>query len=330
MKRRAFITLLGGAAAAWPFATRAEQGERVRRVGVLSAVAENDASEQRRQAAFRKRLDELGWKAGRNIQIDYRWSAGNADRLRIFAKELVELKPDLIVAETTPAAQAILAETRIIPIVFVVVSDPIGSGFVTSLNRPGGNVTGFMNMEPTMSGKWLELLKEIAPRLTRVALLFNPAVAPYTKPYLDPFKAAAASLGVEAVSAPVHELTHLKAVVADQAREPNTGLLIMADVFLWVHRADVIELAARYRLPAVYPQRDFAEIGGLLSYGNDRLDQYPRAATYADRILRGEKPSELPVQAPVKFELVINLKTAKLLGLDVPPLLQQRADEVIE
>jgi ABC-type uncharacterized transport system substrate-binding protein len=330
MKRRAFITLLGGAAAAWPFATRAEQGERVRRVGVLSAVAENDASEQRRQAAFRKRLDELGWKAGRNIQIDYRWSAGNADRLRIFAKELVELKPDLIVAETTPAAQAILAETRIIPIVFVVVSDPIGSGFVTSLNRPGGNVTGFMNMEPTMSGKWLELLKEIAPRLTRVALLFNPAVAPYTKPYLDPFKAAAASLGVEAVSAPVHELTHLKAVVADQAREPNTGLLIMADVFLWVHRADVIELAARYRLPAVYPQRDFAEIGGLLSYGNDRLDQYPRAATYADRILRGEKPSELPVQAPVKFELVINLKTAKLLGLDVPLLLQQRADEVIE
>jgi putative tryptophan/tyrosine transport system substrate-binding protein len=330
MKRRAFITLLGGAAAAWPFATRAEQGERVRRVGVLSAVAENDASEQRRQAAFRKRLDELGWKAGRNIQIDYRWSAGNADRLRIFAKELVELKPDLIVAETTPAAQAILAETRIIPIVFVVVSDPIGSGFVTSLNRPGGNVTGFMNMEPTMSGKWLELLKEIAPRLTRVALLFNPAVAPYTKPYLDPFKAAAASLGVEAVSAPVHELTHLKAVVADQAREPNTGLLIMADVFLWLHRADVIELAARYRLPAVYPQRDFAEIGGLLSYGNDRLDQYPRAATYADRILRGEKPSELPVQAPVKFELVINLKTAKLLGLDVPLLLQQRADEVIE
>jgi putative tryptophan/tyrosine transport system substrate-binding protein len=330
MKRRAFITLLGGAAAAWPFATRAEQGERVRRVGVLSAVAENDASEQRRQAAFRKRLDELGWKAGRNIQIDYRWSAGNADRLRIVAKELVELKPDLIVAETTPAAQAILAETRIIPIVFVVVSDPIGSGFVTSLNRPGGNVTGFMNMEPTMSGKWLELLKEIAPRLTRVALLFNPAVAPYTKPYLDPFKAAAASLGVEAVSAPVHELTHLKAVVADQAREPNTGLLIMADVFLWLHRADVIELAARYRLPAVYPQRDFAEIGGLLSYGNDRLDQYPRAATYADRILRGEKPSELPVQAPVKFELVINLKTAKLLGLDVPLLLQQRADEVIE
>jgi putative ABC transport system substrate-binding protein len=328
--RREFITLLGGAAAAWPFATRAEQGERVRRVGVLSAVAENDASEQRRQAAFRKRLDELGWKAGRNIQIDYRWSAGNADRLRIFAKELVELKPDLIVAETTPAAQAILAETRIIPIVFVVVSDPIGSGFVTSLNRPGGNVTGFMNMEPTMSGKWLELLKEIAPRLTRVALLFNPAVAPYTKPYLDPFKAAAASLGVEAVSAPVHELTHLKAVVADQAREPNTGLLIMADVFLWLHRADVIELAARYRLPAVYPQRDFAEIGGLLSYGNDRLDQYPRAATYADRILRGEKPSELPVQAPVKFELVINLKTAKLLGLDVPLLLQQRADEVIE
>jgi ABC-type uncharacterized transport system substrate-binding protein len=200
LKRREFITLLGGAAA-WPLAARAQQA-RMRRVGVLSAVAENDASEQRRQAAFRKRLDELGWKAGRNIQIDYRWSAGNADRLRIFAKELVELKPDLIVAETTPAAQALLAETRTIPIVFVVVSDPVGSGFVASLNRPGGNATGFMNMEPTMSGKWLELLKEIAPRLTRVVLLFNPAVAPYTKPYLGSFEAAAASLAVEAISAP--------------------------------------------------------------------------------------------------------------------------------
>jgi putative ABC transport system substrate-binding protein len=330
MRRREFITLLGGAAAAWPLVASAQQAERMRRVGVLSAVAENDASEQRRQAAFRRRLDELGWKGGRNIQIDYRWSAGDADRLQVFAKELVELKPDLILAETTPAAQAILAETRTIPIVFVVVSDPVGSGFVTSLNRPGGNVTGFMNMEPTMAGKWLELLKEIAPRLTRVALLFNPAAAAYTKPYLDPFKTAAASLAVEAISAPVHELTHLEAIVADQAREPNTGLIIMADVFLWVHRAEVIELAARYRLPAVYPQRDFAEIGGLLSYGNDRLDQYPRAATYADRILKGEKPSELPVQAPVNFELVINLKTAKALGLEIPAKVLALADEVIE
>ena len=329
MRRREFISMLGGAVA-WPLVANAQQAERMRRVGVLSAVAENDASEQRRQAAFRRRLDELGWKGGRNIQIDYRWSAGDADRLQVFAKELVELKPDLILAETTPAAQAILAETRTIPIVFVVVSDPVGSGFVTSLNRPGGNVTGFMNMEPTMAGKWLELLKEIAPRLTRVVLLFNPAAAAYTKPYLDPFKTAAASLAVEAISAPVHELTHLAAIVTDQAREPNTGLIIMADVFLWVHRPEVIELAARYRLPAVYPQRDFAEIGGLLSYGNDRLDQYPRAATYADRILKGEKPSELPVQAPIKFELVINLKTAKALGLDVPPSLLARADEVIE
>jgi ABC-type uncharacterized transport system substrate-binding protein len=329
IRRREFITGLAGAAAAWPLAASAQQRERVRRVGVLSAVAENDASEQRRQAAFRKRLDELGWKADRDIQIDYRWSAGNADRLRIFAKELVALKPDLILAETTPAAQAILAETRTIPIVFVVVSDPVGSGFVTSLNRPGGNVTGFMNMEPTMSGKWLELLKEIAPRLTRAALLFTPA-APYTKPYLDPFKAAAASVAVEAISAPVQELTRLEAIVADQAREPNTGLIIMADTLLWLHRAEVIELAARYQLPAVYPQRDFAEIGGLLSYGNDRFDQYSRAATYADRILKGEKASELPVQAPVKFELVINRKTAKALGLDIPPTLLARADEVIE
>ena len=217
-------------------AARAQQGERMRRVGVLSPVSESDASGQRRHAAFRKRLDELGWKAGRNIQIDYWRSAGNADRLRIFAKELVELKPDVILAETTPAAQAILAETRTVPIVFVVVSDPIGSGFVTSLNRPGGNVTGFMNMESTMSGKWLELLKEIAPRLTRVALLFDPAVAPYTKPYLDSFKAAAVSLAVEAIPVPIQQVTQLESVVAAQAGEPNTGL-IMADVFLWVHRA---------------------------------------------------------------------------------------------
>jgi putative ABC transport system substrate-binding protein len=330
MKRRTFITLLGGAAAAWSGAAGAQQGERVRRVGVLTTAAENDATEQRRQAAFRRRFDELGWRAGRNIQIDYRWAASNADRLRIFAKELVELKPDLIFAETTPATAAVLGETRTIPIVFVVVSDPVGSGFVTSLNRPGGNVTGFMNMEPTLAGKWLGLLKEIAPHVTRVALLFNPATAPYTEQYLNPFKAAAASLAVEAIAAPVQQLSHLEPVAADQAREPNGGLIMMPDVFLWLHRAEVISLAAHYRLPAVYPQRDFAEIGGLLSYGNDRLDQYPRAAIYADRILKGEKPADLPVQAPTKYELVINLRTAKALGLTVPPSLVATADEVIE
>jgi putative tryptophan/tyrosine transport system substrate-binding protein len=330
MRRRDFITILGGAVVASPIAARAQQSERMRRVGVLTTAAENDATEQRRQAAFRRRFDELGWRAGRNIQIDYRWAASNADRLRIFAKELVELKPDLIFAETTPATAAVLGETRTIPIVFVVVSDPVGSGFVTSLNRPGGNVTGFMNMEPTLAGKWLGLLKEIALHVTRVALLFNPATAPFTEQYLNPFKAAAASLAVEAIAAPVQQLSHLEPVAADRAREPNGGLIMMPDVFLWLHRAEVISLAAHYRLPAVYPQRDFAEIGGLLSYGNDRLDQYPRAAIYADRILKGEKPADLPVQAPTKYELVINLRTAKALGLTVPPSLVATADEVIE
>ena len=330
MRRRDFITILGGTVVASPIAARAQQSERMRRVGVLTTAAENDATEQSRQAAFRRRLDELGWRAGRNIQIDYRWAASNADRLRIFAKELVELKPDLIFAETTPATAAVLGETRTIPIVFVVVSDPVGSGFVTSLNRPGGNVTGFMNMEPTLAGKWLGLLKEIAPHVTRVALLFNPATAPFTEQYLNPFKAAAASLAVEAIAAPVQQLSHLEPVAADRAREPNGGLIMMPDVFLWLHRAEVISLAAHYRLPAVYPQRDFAEIGGLLSYGNDRLDQYPRAAIYADRILKGEKPADLPVQAPTKYELVINLRTAKALGLTVPPSLVATADEVIE
>ena len=330
MRRRDFITILGGAVVASPIAARAQQSERMRRVGVLTTAAENDATEQRRQAAFRRRFDELGWRAGRNIQIDYRWAASNTDRLRIFAKELVELKPDLIFAETTPATAAVLGETRTIPIVFVVVSDPVGSGFVTSLNRPGGNVTGFMNMEPTLAGKWLGLLKEIAPHVTRVALLFNPATAPFTEQYLNPFKAAAASLAVEAIAAPVQQLSHLEPVAADRAREPNGGLIMMPDVFLWLHRAEVISLAAHYRLPAVYPQRDFAEIGGLLSYGNDRLDQYPRAAIYADRILKGEKPADLPVQAPTKYELVINLRTAKALGLTVPPSLVATADEVIE
>jgi putative tryptophan/tyrosine transport system substrate-binding protein len=330
MRRRDFITILGGAVVCSPIAARAQQSERMRRVGVLTTAAENDATEQSRQAAFRRRLDELGWRAGRNIQIDYRWAASNADRLRIFAKELVELKPDLIFAETTPATAAVLGETRTIPIVFVVVSDPVGSGFVTSLNRPGGNVTGFMNMEPTLAGKWLGLLKEIAPHVTRVALLFNPATAPFTEQYLNPFKAAAASLAVEAIAAPVQQLSHLEPVAADRAREPNGGLIMMPDVFLWLHRAEVISLAAHYRLPAVYPQRDFAEIGGLLSYGNDRLDQYPRAAIYADRILKGEKPADLPVQAPTKYELVINLRTAKALGLTVPPSLVATADEVIE
>ena len=327
--RRRFLAALGGAAA-WPLAARAQQAELMQRIGVLTPFAENDALIQSYQAAFRKRLYEAGWQDGRNIRIDYRWTAGNADRLQLFARELVESKPDLIFAQTTPAVEAVPRLTRTIPVIFVQVTDPIGGGFVTSLNRPGGNVTGFVNMEPSMGGKWVGLLKEIAPRVTRVALVFNPATAPYAEQYMNPFKAAAASLAVEAIAVPVQQASQLEAVVAAQARESNGGLIMMPDVFLYLHRAEIISLAARYRLPTVYNLRDFAEIGGLLSYGNDRLDQYPRAAVYADRILRGEKPGELPVQAPVKFEMTINLKTARALGLDVPPTLLARADEVIE
>ena len=330
MRRREFITLLGGAAA-WPLAARAQQPERMRRIGVLMGYAESDREGQAFVAAFREELQKLGWTEGRNIRIDTRWATpDDAESRQRFAKELVALQPDLILSHSTPTTAALLQQTRTIPIVFAIVSDPVGSGFVASFPRPGGNVTGFTNMEPTMAGKWLELLKEIAPRVARVAFLFNPATAPYAEYYLNPFKAAAASFAVEAIAAPVHDTSELETVVAAQAREPNGGLIVMPDTFTTAHRAEITSLAARYRLPAVYPFRFFAELGGLLSYGNDLVDNFRRAATYADRILKGAKPSELPVQAPVKFELVINLKTAKALGLTVPPASLARADEVIE
>jgi putative ABC transport system substrate-binding protein len=330
MRRREFITLLGGAAAVWPLAARAQQSERMRRVGVLMGYAESDREGQAFVAAFREGLQKLGWTEGRNIRIDTRWAALGAESMQRFAKELVALQPDLIISPNTPTTAALLQQTRTIPIIFVNVADPVGSGFVASLPRPGGNVTGFITMEPTMAGKWLELLKEIAPRVVRVALLFNPATATYIDIYLKPFEAAALSFGVEAVAAPARDMSEFESVVAAQAREPNGGLIVAPDVFLNAHRAEISLLAARYRLPAVYPFRMFTEVGGLLSYGNDLVDNYLRATTYVDRVLKGAKPSELPVQAPVKFELVINLKTAKTLGLDVPFLLQQRADEVIE
>jgi putative ABC transport system substrate-binding protein len=242
----------------------------------------------------------------------------------------VALQPDLILSHTTPTTTALLQQTRTIPIIFANVGDPVGSGFVASFPRPGGNVTGFNVSEPTQAGKWVELLKEIAPRVAKVAMLFNPATATYAEYWLNPFKAAAASFAVEAITAPVHDRSELEPVIAAQAGEPNGGLIVMPDSFPIAHRVEITSLAARYRLPAVYPYRFFAELGGLLSYGVDLTDNFRRAATYADRILKGAKPSELPVQAPVKFDLVINLKTAKVLGLDVPALLQQRADEVIE
>jgi putative tryptophan/tyrosine transport system substrate-binding protein len=330
-KRREFITLLGGAAVAWPLAGRAQQPDRVRRIGVLMGYAESDSDAQAWYATFREELQKLGWTEGRNAQIDTRWAApDDAESMRRFAKELVALQPDLILSNTTPTTTALLQQTRTIPIIFAIVADPIGSGFVASFARPGGNVTGFIFTEPTMAGKWLELLKEIAPRVTRVAMLFNPASATYAEYWLSPFKAAAASFAIEPIAAPVRDRSELESVIAAQAREPNGGLIAMPDSFTDAHRAEITSLAARYRLPAVYPFRFFVEVGGLMSYGVDRTDNFRRAATYADRILKGEKPSELPVQAPFKYELVINLKTAKALGLDVPLHLQQLADEVIE
>jgi putative ABC transport system substrate-binding protein len=267
---------------------------------------------------------------GRNIRIDTRWAAGDTELMQRFAKELVALQPDLMLSHLTPTTTALLQQTRTIPIVFALVADPIGSGFVASFARPGGNVTGFIFTEPTMAGKWLELLKEIAPGVTRVAMMFNPATATYAEYWLNPFKAAAVSFAMEAIAAPVRDRSELETVIAAQARDPNGSLISMPDSFADAHRVEIISLAARYRLPAVYPYRFFTELGGLLSYGVDVTDNFRRAATYADRILKGEKPSDLPVQAPVKFELVINLKAAKALGLDVPLFLQQRADKVIE
>jgi putative ABC transport system substrate-binding protein len=300
----------------------------MRRIGVLMAAPENDHEFQTFVAAFREGLEKLGWIGGRNIQIDYRWGARDAEAMQRFASELVAQQPDLIVSQNTPPRPLCCNKRAPSPSFSLTLS--IRSGFVASLPRPGGNVTGFTLMEPTVAGKWLELQKEIAPRVARVAFLFNPATASYAEYYLGPFKAAAASFAVEAIVTPIHDMSELEAAVAAQAREPNGGLIVLPSFFVVTHRAEVVSLAARYHVPAVYPFRFFTELGGLLSYGNDFLSNYRRVATYADRILKGEKPADLPVQAPVKYELVINLKTAKALGLEVPLTLLARADEVID
>jgi ABC-type uncharacterized transport system substrate-binding protein len=329
--RRELLAALGGAAAAWPLAARAQQLEQMRRVGVLMGYAESDAEAQAFIAAFAQGLKQLGWAEGRNVRIDRRWAIpGDAGSLQRRAQELAALAPEVILASNTPATAALVQQTRTIPIVFALVADPVGSGFVANFPRPGGNVTGFISMEPTMSGKWLELLKEVAPAVTRVAFLFNPTTGPYAEYYLKPLTAAGASLGVQVIAAPVRHMSELEPVIAIQARAQNGGLIAMGDAFMNAHRAEITSLAARYRLPAVYPYRLFSDAGGLLSYGSDPNDNYRRAASYVDRILKGEKPADLPVQAPTKYELVLNLKTAKALGLDVPWILQQRADEVIE
>jgi putative ABC transport system substrate-binding protein len=309
----------------------AQQTSQMRRIGVLMGLAESDPGAQARVAAFRKGLQTLGWAEGRNVRIEIRWATtSDAPAMQRFAKELVALQPDLILSHNTPTTATLLQHTRTIPIVFAVVSDPVGSGFVASFPQPGGNVTGFTNIEPTMAGKWLELLREVAPRVTRVAFLFNPATAPYAEHYLGPFRAAAASVAVQAMAAPVRNTSELESAIAAQARTPNGGIVVMTDSFLVTHRAKITALTARYHLPAVYPFRDFIEVGGLLFYGNDLLDGFQRAATYADRILKGATPNELPVQAPAQFQLGINIKTAKALGLTIPPSLLLRADQVIE
>jgi len=328
MRRRAFITLLGGAITAWPLAATPQQPGRTRRIGALMSASESDREYQVNWAGFRQALAMLGW--GDNLRIEARWGASDTLALERLAKELVALQPELILSQNTPTTASLLQETRTIPIVFAQVVDPVGSGFVASLPRPGGNVTGFVSLEPTISGKWLELLKEMAPRVMRVALLFNPTTAPYAEFFLNPFRAAAPAFAVQALSAPVSDAAQIETAISEQARVPNGALIAMPDSFLNAHRAEITSLAARHRLPAIYPFRMFADAGGLLSYGNDFSDQYRRVAGYVDRILKGAKPGELPVQAPVKFELVINLKAAKALDIEVPVQLQQRADEIIE
>jgi putative tryptophan/tyrosine transport system substrate-binding protein len=328
LKRREFITLLGGVVA-WPLAAHAQQSDRVRRIGVLIGVAD-DAETKGWVATFRKRLDELGWRAGDNLQIEERWTAGDPDRNRRFAGELLAVKPDAIFAFSSVAVAALQRESSTVPIVFTAISDPVGSGFVESLARPGRNATGFTNFVPTMAAKWLEVLKEIAPQVRRAVLLYNPQTAPYVAEYYQrPFEAAAPSFGVQAIAVLVRQTAEIEAALGDLARASG-GLVVPPDNFSYVHRGLIFTPAARHRVPAVYPFRFMAREGGLVSYGVDLRETFPRAAEYIDRILKGTRPADLPVQAPTNFELAINLKTAKALGLDVSPMLIARADEVIE
>jgi ABC-type uncharacterized transport system substrate-binding protein len=330
MRRREFITLLGGAAAAWPLLARAQQVKRIRRVGMFMGYAENDPEARAYIEAFNNGMKELGWSEGRDIHIDFRWAAGDVNRMGSLAKELVEQQPDVIVSNTTPVTAALLRETRTIPVVFVLVSDPVGSGFVAGLSHPGGNATGFINVEASMATKWLELVKETVPSVTKVALLFNPRTAPYFQYYQKPFEAAARSISVEPLPSPVGDLPEIESVMTMLAREPKGGLVVMTDSFMLINRGPIISLVERYGLTAVYASRSFATSGGLIAYGPNNRDLFRRAPGYVDRILKGEKPSELPVQVPTKFELFINLKTAKAQHLTIPQSILIRADEVIE
>jgi len=328
MKRREFVTLVGSAAA-WPLATSAQQPV-MPVVGLLMMYAETDTRGQSFAAAFRDGLNRLGWTEGRNIKLEYRWATSDPERIERSAQELVVTQPALILSSSAPTTAMLLKQTRTIPIIFGNLTDPVGSGFVESLSKPGGNITGFINVEPAMTGRWLELLKTVAPHVTRVAALFNPDAAPYIGSYLDALNTAAASFAVTATPAPVRGRSELEAVIAAQASDPNSGLMVMPDGFMFAFQTELTALAAHYRIPATYFFRSFAEQGGLLSYANDIVDNYRRAANYADIILKGGKPAALPVQSPTKFELVINIKTARTLNLHVPDKLLALADEVVE
>jgi putative tryptophan/tyrosine transport system substrate-binding protein len=329
VKRREFISLLGGATVAWPLAARAQPAERVRRIGVLLPAAADDAEFQARVGAFQQGLALLGWTIGRNVGIDSRWATANIAEIRRHAAELVALAPDIILAHGDTAVGALLQVTRTVPIVFAVVADPVGAGFVNSLSGPGGNVTGFMNFEYSISGKWLELLKEIAPGVMRVAVLRDSRI-PGGPAQFGVIQALSPSLRVEVIPVNVGDAGEIERAVAAFARSANGGLIVPGSNLVTLHRDLIITLAGRYKLPAVYVSRFFVAGGGLVSYGPDFVDQYRRAAEYVDRILKGEKAADLPVQAPTKYELVINLKTAKTLDLSVPPTLLARADELIE
>lgn len=328
MQRRDFLTLLGGAAAAWPLAASAQQTERVRRIGVLSALAEDDPESVTRRATFEQTLKALGWTNGSNLRVDYRWSGNDADRIRKLVAELIALAPDLIVTSGNIVLAPMMQATRTIPIVFVQTVDPVGSGFVKSLARPGGNITGFTQFEYSLAAKWVELLKQIAPHVTRAAVIRDPTRGPGIGQFAV-VQAIAPSLGMELSPINPLDVSEMESAIAEFARSPNGGLIVTVGGTAF-HRDLIIALAAKHQLPAVYPYHYFASGGGLISYGPDTIEQYRRAAAYVDRILKGEKPADLPVQAPTKYELVINLKTAKALGLTVPPTLLARADQVIE
>jgi putative tryptophan/tyrosine transport system substrate-binding protein len=330
VRRREFITLLGGAAAAWPLAARAQRSDRVRRIVFLHGIAENDPEAQARVVAFRQGLEALGWVESRNIQVQHRFSGGDFAQMQAYTAQVVDSSPDLIVASSSPVIAALKQATNTIPIVFAVVNDPLGQGFVASQARPGGNITGFTFVDFPMIGKWLELLKEIAPGVNRITLVFNPQTAAYYPIFLREFAAGAASLAAEVSATPVRDATEIEAAAAALAREPGGGLIAGPDPFLNARREVVMAMSTRHRLPVIFGFRRYVTEGALMSYGPDTVDIVRRSASYVDRILKGEKPADLPVQAPNRYELAINLKTTKALGLEVPPTLLARADEVIE